>query len=477
MKNKKLLIISIIMMVVGVSLLILGLLDVTNIGRLKGAITDDTASFKVTFTCAKTTLQVDEETTCTTKVDVGSNTITGLQGKIKVNSNLTVVANSYSVIPSGWSSTGTELFYGYSGYEVTGNSAIFSFKVKGATAGTGTVTMEPFDNQMFVMDANTRHDVTAQPLSITVNDSGSGGGSEGGGEQGGGGDTPVVIDNTLSSLSVSPGSLSPAFNKNTTSYSVTVANNVTSITVSATATTAGANIEGAGAHNLNVGANSIPVTVKVAGAEDKTYTINVTRSSDESQVAETDLSSITVNNGTLIPEFDKDVTTYTIVVEPNIAEIGINASTVVGTSNVTGGGTKQISSSMDPIVLTVTDARGNTKTYTLNVVINSSENECILTSGSYTVDNSQLVISKVGINDTDETIASNLSATCGTVTVSDGKVTLAFNDKTIVYTIERMWVPKTGNIRVNYIAILGGIIALVGATLFVMANVKKDNKK
>jgi len=83
---------------------------------------------------------------------------------------------------------------------------------------------------------------------------------------------------TLVSLTVSEGTLTPAFNSNTTDYTVIVANGVSSIEIGATAGNAAATISGTGTKSLSVGDNTFNIVVTAAdGTTTKTYTIVVTR--------------------------------------------------------------------------------------------------------------------------------------------------------------------------------------------------------
>jgi hypothetical protein len=71
--------------------------------------------------------------------------------------------------------------------------------------------------------------------------------------------------------------LSPAFSATDTTYTATVAYEVSSITISATANHAGATVSGAGSQTLVVGANSFSVRVAAQNGTTKTYRITVTR--------------------------------------------------------------------------------------------------------------------------------------------------------------------------------------------------------
>jgi hypothetical protein len=84
-------------------------------------------------------------------------------------------------------------------------------------------------------------------------------------------------NNNLSSLTVSSGTLSPAFNKNTTAYEVTVENDITSITVGGTREDNKSSVDGFKEHVLEEGINKIVVKVTAQNGSSKDYVINVTR--------------------------------------------------------------------------------------------------------------------------------------------------------------------------------------------------------
>jgi hypothetical protein len=83
----------------------------------------------------------------------------------------------------------------------------------------------------------------------------------------------------LTSLSISGGTLSPVFVPTVTNYTADVANNVSSVTVTAVPEDPSAVVTGGtSAHTLNVGANPISVDVIAEdGITTKTYTVTVTR--------------------------------------------------------------------------------------------------------------------------------------------------------------------------------------------------------
>lgn len=103
-------------------------------------------------------------------------------------------------------------------------------------------------------------------------------------------------DATLSSLSISPGYLSPSFSSGTTYYTTTVSSDTTKLTVSATPNDSGAYASVSGT-SLSVGSNYVYVTVTAEDGTEKTYTIVVTRPAAT-------VSGGSENNTTGTPETD-----------------------------------------------------------------------------------------------------------------------------------------------------------------------------
>jgi hypothetical protein len=101
-------------------------------------------------------------------------------------------------------------------------------------------------------------------------------------------------------LTVSPGTLTPAFNSATVTYTVSVANSVASITISATAAHTAATISGdVGNKAVQVGANTFTVTVTAEnGTTTKNYTVVVTRAD-----LPITLTAVTVNEGAFVSIF------------------------------------------------------------------------------------------------------------------------------------------------------------------------------
>ncbi|MCC5795115.1 MAG: cadherin-like beta sandwich domain-containing protein [Chromatiales bacterium] len=134
------------------------------------------------------------------------------------------------------------------------------------------------------------------------------------GSSSGGGTPPVAA---LSGLTLSAGSLSPAFQAATTSYTSVQPFTIESLTVMPTATLAGAQIQVNGAVvasgsasapiALDVGENTITIAVTAPGATTRSYSVVVTRAPPPVAA----LSGLALSSGTLVPAFSPSQLEYT----------------------------------------------------------------------------------------------------------------------------------------------------------------------
>ena len=187
----------------------------------------------------------------------------------------------------------------------------------------------------------------------------------------------------LNNLKVSSGTLSPAFNYQTPAYSVTVSNDVSSITVTPTAADADAAIKVNGAPVasnsasqaiiLGVGNNTITLAVAAQdGLSTDTYTINVNRAA--SPIAT--LSSLTTSNGNLSPAFKSGTYNYVLTVAasaieltPTLTDAGASVK-INGTAVANGSASAPIplSTGQNTVSIVVTAQDGTTtETYTVTV--------------------------------------------------------------------------------------------------------------
>jgi len=98
-------------------------------------------------------------------------------------------------------------------------------------------------------------------------------------------------DASLAELTVSQGALTPAFNPAVTEYTVSVADSVSSIVLSATANNSGASVDGTGTMPLEPGDNIFYITVTSEdGGYKATYTVTVNRAVAPATIAVTGVS-------------------------------------------------------------------------------------------------------------------------------------------------------------------------------------------
>lgn len=178
-------------------------------------------------------------------------------------------------------------------------------------------------------------------------------------------------DNTLSSITVSEGNLSPEFNQNTTSYTVNVVGSIDSIDIEATLSDSRAKIlSGTGTHNLNVGNNTITITVESESGAKQNYVITVIRAKKENN----DLLTLTVD-GNPVKDFNKDTLEYTL---DNVlytkTSIEIGATAVDADATISGLGTKGLTTGLNTFEVIVTAQNGTTKTYKINITRNKNNN-------------------------------------------------------------------------------------------------------
>ncbi|MGG1634445.1 cadherin-like beta sandwich domain-containing protein [Paenibacillus sp. NRS-1760] len=168
-------------------------------------------------------------------------------------------------------------------------------------------------------------------------------------------------DATLSALTLSGVTLSPAFASGTLTYTANVANDVTSTTVAASKSTATAAITAAdlGLKQLTVGENTITVQVTAEDRSTKKYTVIVTRA----QSSDATLSELTLNGVTLSPKFVNGTFAYTGNVAYNVTSTTITAtkSAATATINETDLGFKQLSVGENTFIVHVTAEDGVTK--------------------------------------------------------------------------------------------------------------------
>ena len=203
--------------------------------------------------------------------------------------------------------------YGGGGSSVTAAADSFTVTLKAVAEGQSSVSLKASDGVVF--DTNEQLDAMAgSSTAVTVNNaagtgsSGAGnpaagtGGSAGADSSAGAGnslgttgagngntaDTAVKqsADNSLKSLTISPGTLSPAFSGSVTKYTASVDHSVTELAVSAVPVNEKAVVESVtGNTGLVDGANEVKIVVRAENGVTAVYTVAVTRAAEQTTVS------------------------------------------------------------------------------------------------------------------------------------------------------------------------------------------------
>ncbi|MDD6573128.1 MAG: cadherin-like beta sandwich domain-containing protein [Thermoflexaceae bacterium] len=136
----------------------------------------------------------------------------------------------------------------------------YTIKFKGTAAGTSTIAVSQTDSKVYALkkDANNQDqlmEVYAGTGSVEVK-----------------GTANQSKNNNLSALTVSPGTLTPAFSKDVTTYNITLTESCSRLTVSATPEDSKARISVWGAA-MDPGDNTTKITVTAENGDTKVYTI------------------------------------------------------------------------------------------------------------------------------------------------------------------------------------------------------------
>ena len=190
-------------------------------------------------------------------------------------------------------------------------------------------------------------------------------------------------DVKLSDLKVE-GTTIDGFDPDTPTYDYgTVENDVDSLTVIGTPQDQNATVEVIDADEngvvpIAVGDNTITIKVTAQDNTEGFYTITVTRKAESNN----DLNSLEVEDYTLDPEFNKDITSYAITVPSDVDDVHVNAVPDDPTATVTVEGADNLQPGENTITVTVTADDGTPKVYTITVTKEEEDDEKI-TSVAY----------------------------------------------------------------------------------------------
>lgn len=277
-------------------------------------------------------------------------------------------------------------------------------------------------------------------------------------------------DVSLKSLTVTAGTLDPLFSPQTTTYSVSVPNATSSISIAASANDTNASVKVNGSQliagattppiTLNVGTKTIPVLVTAQDGTTLTYTITVTRAAS----SDASLSNLTISNATLSPSFIFGTFDYTASVGNAVSSISVTpiANDVhtsikvngVSTSSGSASSSTPLTVGSNTITVLVTAQDSTKKIYTVAVTRAASSNAGLsnltingvtlspvfnMTTKTYTASVSNSVSSVNLVASTSDTMASltvNSASTPSDSPSADIPLTVGNNAITVVVTAQ-----------------------------------------
>lgn len=184
--------------------------------------------------------------------------------------------------------------------------------------------------------------------------------------------TPKSQNADLKSLEVDAEGLSPEFNRNVTEYYLVVGLEIKNIKVNAKADDNNADIEVSGNTDLDEGENKIRITVKAEAGNTKTYIINVTRTDNE-ELVNANLKSLSINGFELYPTFKPNIYNYNVNINEIMMSLDIKAEAENEKAKIEIEGNSNLQEGNNVIKINVTAEDGETvRTYKINTYISTS---------------------------------------------------------------------------------------------------------
>jgi hypothetical protein len=194
-----------------------------------------------------------------------------------------------------WLNYDSSILQPVSGYSAGGGGSIrllstdstsFTVKFKAINSGTSSISVST-SNTIVSSETDDYMTVNAGTGSVTVK-------------------APVSYstDNTLSSLEISPGVLSPAFSPNVTSYTTTVGADCSQLVVSAVTNDSSASVSVKGTR-MDPGSNTTTITVTAQDGSKKVYTIYTTKDTESTTEKATEKQTTEVGTAAETPSVDE----------------------------------------------------------------------------------------------------------------------------------------------------------------------------
>lgn len=309
-----------------------------------------TNSSRYTFDAPSTSFMGNNLTVKLNLTNITGDPVSGLSGRLSFDESALelVSATGLSGAFTVTYNSNTKKFTGitFSGSNLTSNTTLITLVFRPKKVGNTTITVtEP--------DASTgsRYTPTVEPKTIQI--------------------VQPSTDAWLTNLTTSVGTLSPAFNKDTTAYTINVANTVSSLKLTATPV-ANATVTANGVincTNLREGENKYTITVTAQnGTTKKNYVVTVIKEKAPA-VASSDnnLKGLSVDGYTISPAFNANTTDYNLTIPFEATSVKVNATKNHDKASVVINGMDNLQVGDNKVTVVVTAEDGSKKTYTINV--------------------------------------------------------------------------------------------------------------
>ena len=170
-------------------------------------------------------------------------------------------------------------------------------------------------------------------------------------------------DSTLKDILLSDESLDPVFNPNNHEYTVTVPEELESITITGIVNDLNATVKGNGNYNI-IDDFTVDIIVTAEDGNTTTYKVNVVRDIPASSL----LKSLIVKDGELYPGFHKLITSYTILVPNEIRSLNMTYTPEDEKATVTVTGNENFKVGTNKVHIIVTAIDGTQTDYEIAVV-------------------------------------------------------------------------------------------------------------
>ncbi len=304
-------------------------------------------SLKVT--CSSTKLEPSKTASCTI-TGTTSTAVSGVSAKLNASGSIKISDIKANSIWQGDGEGGN--FELYTDTNKTGTFNIGSFTITATGEGTGTINV----SNITYSDADFEEKkVSNAALNITVAK-----------KEATPTPTPTTGDATLKSLTITPGTLN--FSKNTTTYTVNVPKETTSVSIKAVANVSTSKVTIPTNLNLTGDKTTFKVVVTAKDNTKKTYTINVVKKADsEEKPSETGNANIKTMSIEGITDFKFEPNTTYYTIKTNASKLNINVVlddmtseyNILGNNNIQNG---------DTVLIQVKAKDGTVKEYRLKVV-------------------------------------------------------------------------------------------------------------